>query len=193
MASANAKLCTYKYRIWNVKEKRSIREVNIQKPYVDLLPTEIGPLGCTPCQEDQTEILLIDKNKLTICKKIATKIQNAINTAIIKGLKITSLKGYHPQMSRGKIMPNGDRTELSNHSFGVALDVNPEHNGLYDQCVEWGPQCRLLMGGRYNPNSKDAIKSSDHIVMELKLIGLEWGGKIAGKQKDFMHFSPTGY
>jgi len=30
-------------------------------------------------------------------------------------------------------------------------------------------------------------------VIDLGKAGFLWGGRIEGRQKDFMHFSPTGY
>jgi len=37
------------------------------------------------------------------------------------------------------------------------------------------------------------LKQDQAIVKELVNSGLKWGGEIKGWQKDFMHFSPTGY
>ena len=96
-------------------------------------------------------------------------------------------------MTRGPTDAEGLRTAFSNHSFGVALDVNAELNGLYDRCPSFGPDCRLLLGGRWQPDAPGGLSADSAVVEALREAGLRWGGEIAGKQKDFMHFSPTGY
>lgn len=56
-----------------------------------------------------------------------------------------------------------------------------------------GGHCRLIRGGDWIPTREGALTENSVIVEAVKSIGLEWGGKIPGKQKDFLHFSPTGY
>jgi D-alanyl-D-alanine carboxypeptidase-like protein len=96
-------------------------------------------------------------------------------------------------VSRGPADKDGNRTQLSNHSYGVAIDVNEMQNGLYDHCVVWGAGCRLIKGGPYRPREAGSIVAESPLVAALEAVGLKWGGRIAGRQKDFMHFSPTGY
>jgi hypothetical protein len=96
-------------------------------------------------------------------------------------------------MTRGDTDRHGNRTRYSNHAFGIALDINPEANGLYDRCPRFGPGCRLIKGGRWNPARPASLTADGPVVRALKNIGLRWGGQIEGRQKDFMHFSPTGY
>jgi hypothetical protein len=51
-----------------------------------------------------------------------------------------------------------------------------------------------LRGGAWQPGVDPYSLSADGIVVrELQNLGFRWGGEIAGRQKDFMHFSPTGY
>ena len=96
-------------------------------------------------------------------------------------------------MTKGNIDSLGNRTQFSNHSFGVAIDINEEQNGLYDHCVSFGPACRLRRGGIWKPDQVGSLTPDSPIVEGLKGMGLKWGGQIEGDQKDFMHFSPSGY
>jgi hypothetical protein len=97
-------------------------------------------------------------------------------------------------LTRGPIDPDGNRTRFSNHSFGVAIDINPKHNGLYTNCFQFGPQCKRIRGGHWRPHQDPfSLKPDGNVVKALQRIGLKWGGRIQGRQKDFMHFSITGY
>ncbi len=84
--------------------------------------------------------------------------------------------------------------EFSNHSYGIAIDINTDHNGLYGNCVEFGPQCQLIRGSLWRPGVDPySLQLNGLVVKKLKEIGFKWGGEIKGKQKDFMHFSLSGY
>jgi hypothetical protein len=165
----------------------------VDKPRAELTDQEQGPLGCTPCREDQVEVTLRNGLEFLACAKLAKPLGEALDAAIERGQDIGTVVGYRAQMSKGPADRDGNRTQLSNHAFGVAIDVNEGQNGLYDQCVTWSPACRLIKGGPYRPGEKGSIESDSPLVAAMKAIGLEWGGRIAGKQKDFMHFSPSGY
>lgn len=188
-----AKTCSYEYQVWNRWKSKSEKRVVIKKDYKKLEDTEKGPLGCTPCKEDQQKVTLSNGLSFDVCKKIAEDIQAVLETSLAEGFPVTSVLGYRPQMSKGELDPEGYRTELSHHSFGVAIDVNREQNGLYDNCIKWGRGCRLIQGGKYNPQSRLSIKEGSLLVTLMRQVGLKWGGKIRGRQKDFMHFSPSGY
>ena len=83
---------------------------------------------------------------------------------------------------------------LSNHSFGVAFDLNEEQNGLYNDCPRWGPSCVLAKGGAYRPGADPlSLTESSPATRRMKEAGFDWGGLLPGRQKDFMHFSPSGY
>jgi len=110
-----------------------------------------------------------------------------------KGAPIHTVVGYHVVKSRGPVDHAGNRTGFSNHSFGTAIDINPDQNGLYDNCITFGPECRLLRGGDWRSGIPGTLEKDGDIVNTLKQEGFYWGGEIAGKQKDFMHFSLTGY
>jgi len=186
--------CRYTYTVWNVGARKSIRRGSVSKPYAELTDKEKGPLGCTPCAEDQAEVALSNGIKFTACRKAGDAIKRALEASLAQGQPIRSVVGYRPQVSRGPADRKGDRTELSNHSFGAAVDVNEEHNGLYENCLAWSKTCALRKGGPYRPGADPmSLTDGSPAVSELKKAGFLWGGRIAGRQKDFMHFSPTGY
>lgn len=106
---------------------------------------------------------------------------------------LREVTGYRVGMTRGEIDATGNHTGFSNHSFGVALDVNAEQNGLYENCINFDSSCRLVMGGQWHPRQTFSLTKDSVIVLEFKRNGFLWGGEIPGQQKDFMHFSLTGY
>jgi hypothetical protein len=188
-----AEQCHYSYSVWNVKARKSLTRKEVVKPYAELTAKEQGPLGCTPCEEDQESILLSNGLKFKACRQASGAVRRALEAALSKGQRIVSIVGYRPQVSRGPVDPQGNRTELSNHSFGVAVDLNEEHNGLYERCPVWSPDCRLRKGGPYRPGTDPLSLTPDGpAVTELKKEGFLWGGLLEGLQKDFMHFSTAG-
>jgi hypothetical protein len=120
-------------------------------------------------------------------------VRSALEKALRSGQKVEAVMGYRVQKSKGPLTAKGERTQWSFHSFGAAVDLNEAHNGLYDRCVRWGPGCRLIKGGRRKDDDPLSIKATDPVVSSMKEAGFLWGGTISGRQKDFMHFSPSGY
>lgn len=190
---AQAKICEYHFTVWNTKTKSSDGPFTINKDYKDLKPSELGPLGCTPCEIDQKEIILDNKMKVKICIKLAGPLLETLNQILKLGYPLESILGYRPSISKGIADASGRRTELSNHAFGTAIDLNENYNGLYVNCLQWSSNCRLQKAGIYRPGHPLSLTMNSVPVLLLKKIGLKWGGEISGKQKDFMHFSPTGY
>ena len=158
-----------------------------------MLKTEISEKGCSICIEDQKKVILSNGLSFLICKKYASLLKSVLETIISEGFIIDDVQGYIPQMSKGPLDSQGNRTVFSNHSFGVAIDINRMSNGLYDNCLEWNNDCKLIVGGTYDLKNKRSIIKSSSLVHIMKQIGFKWGGEIKGKQKDFMHFSRTGY
>lgn len=166
----------------------------MQHPYLDLAPAETDPVtGCTVCSEDQVEVVVPPLPSVSVCYKFAPRVRAALGRLARNGAIINALSGYRVIRSRGPVDGEGNRSRFSNHSFGTAIDVNPEQNGLYDHCILFGPECRLLRGGAWMPGAPGALTLDSDIVRTFTTAGFKWGGEIAGKQKDFMHFSPTGY
>jgi len=128
-----------------------------------------------------------------VCKVFAPVVRKTLLNLIQQGEPIYEVVGYHVGRTRGKIDVDGNRTKFSNHSYGIAIDINPQLNGLYDHCVRFGPNCRLIRGGPWRPGQPGTLTSESPIVKAMKAAGFRWGGEIEGNQKDFMHFSITGY
>ena len=186
--------CTYTTYRWSVPLKRGVDHRTVRHPYADLRPEEVdAATDCSVCEEDQEWIEVANLPPFRLCRKLAPQIGAALQRLAESGVPLISLTGYRVGMTRGPTDADGLRTAFSNHSFGVALDVNAELNGLYDHCPSFGPDCRLLLGGRWQPDAPGGLSADSAVVEGLREAGLRWGGEIAGKQKDFMHFSPTGY
>lgn len=186
--------CTYTTYRWSVALRRAVDRQTIRHPYAALRPAEIDTAtGCSVCEEDQVWISVANLPRVQLCRKLAPEIGATLQRLAERGEPLLSLTGYRVGMTRGPTDPDGLRTVFSNHSFGAALDVNSERNGLYDNCVNFGPECRLLLGGRWQPDAPGGLSAQGAVVRSLREVGLRWGGEIVGKQKDFMHFSVTGY
>ena len=188
-------ICSYDTYQWNTKEKRAVNYQKVVKPYNQVSDEERDTItGCTVCIEDQTEISIPPVKPFHVCKVTAPEIQDTLRGLIQSGERIVDVTGYRVGKTRGDIDKQGNRTKFSNHSYGVAIDINPEYNGLYDRCIEFGVGCRLIRGGPWKPGERyESIVPNGLIVRAFKDLGYLWGGEIKGKQKDFMHFSLTGY
>lgn len=186
--------CTYEMQVWNVNLKSSVGLTEVRHPYAELSPEESDPAtGCTVCSEDQERIEIPPLPAFSVCRKIAPHVRGPLEKLLRDGAPLFTVVGYRVIKSRGPVDASGNRTAFSNHSFGTAIDINPEQNGLYDNCITFGPGCRLLRGGAWSPGIPGTLEKDSDTVRILTSSGLRWGGEIAGKQKDFMHFSLTGY
>jgi hypothetical protein len=186
--------CTYDMQTWNTDRKDSVMKKKVRHSYAELTPEEIDPAtGCTVCSEDQEVISVPPLRKFSVCYKIAPRVRSVFACLARNNAPIHTVVGYHAIKSRGPLDAAGNRTGFSNHSYGTAIDINPEQNGLYDNCIQFGPECHLLRGGEWHPGTPGALEKNCNVVSSLKQEGFHWGGEIAGRQKDFMHFSLTGY
>lgn len=186
--------CSYEMQVWNVNRKSSSSTKRIDHSYADLAANEQDPAtGCTVCSEDQELVIIPPLQPFSVCFKLAPRVRSIFGDLIRNGALINTVVGYHVIKSRGPVDGNGNRTGFSNHSFGTAVDINPELNGLYDNCISFGSACRLIRGGEWKPGVPGTLDKNNDIVSLFKDAGFKWGGEIEGKQKDFMHFSLTGY
>jgi hypothetical protein len=189
-------ICTYAVGVWNTREGKVTRTVRVEKRYSEITDEERDPsvAGCTVCSEDQVPIRLPGLETFSVCHVIANKVEEGLRDLMTRGEPIFSVSAYRPVRSKGALNEEGERTDLSNHAFGTAIDINRMQNGLYGNCYEWGPSCRLILGGPWRPGQSEGSLSPDGaIVNRMKLMGFKWGGEIKASQKDFMHFSLTGF
>ncbi len=186
--------CTYSTYKWNTIERQAVKFEKISKPYSSLTINEIDPMtGCSVCEEDQVIIKISDLPPVKVCRALASIIHHVLKTSVDSGQKIQEITGYRVGLTRGDVDIEGNRTVYSNHSFGTAVDINASHNGLYDHCLIFSSTCRLIKGGVWEPEHAESITGNSVLGRFMKKSGFLWGGEIQGKQKDFMHFSLTGY
>ena len=91
---------------------------------------------------------------------------------------------------RPVITPLGPGTDFSQHSYGLAIDINPVQNPF----VTADGFVRNLKARRYLDRSKrlpGMIHPGDVVVRSFAAIGWSWGGDWVGG-KDYMHFSRSG-
>jgi len=191
---ATEKSCSYTTYQWNIYSKKAVNLKRVKHAYSSLSPTEIDSLtGCTVCEEDQRLIKIGTLPPFNVCKILASDIRYHLTKLLKAGEPIYKVVGYRVGMTRGDTDNRGNRIQFSNHSFGIAIDINGEQNGLYDHCMVFGPDCKLRKGGEWDPRNKASLTKNSPVVLGMKSLGLKWGGEIKGHQKDFMHFSPSGY
>ncbi len=189
-AWALAQDCHYQTWAWNVRERRPVDVRQVVTSKAKLTIEERGPFeGCSLCEEDQ-RTLRVAGLEFKICHRYADRFEKALRTLEKQGFPFKELEGYRVGRSKGPVDARGFRTQSSHHSYGVALDINASMNGLYENCVSFSPACRLIRGGVYVASRKGAVTSE--MAEIFKAQGLHWGGELAGQQKDFMHFSPSG-
>jgi len=70
---------------------------------------------------------------------------------------------------------------LSNHSYGLAVDINPKINPYYASDGKIFPE-----GSAYNPDAKGALVGGGSAVALFEKYGWEWGGK--WNPPDWQHF-----
>ncbi|MCP4471401.1 MAG: M15 family metallopeptidase [Gammaproteobacteria bacterium] len=193
-AAGEDRYCTYSTYKWNAYQRSAVEFEEVSKLYSDLTPEEIDTqTDCSICREDQVSVLIAGKHSVQVCKHIAPSIESALSLATNAGQEIEEIRGYRVGMTKGALDGEGNRTQFSNHSFGTAIDVNPQNNGLYENCIDFGAHCILRKGGEWAKDHRLSLHAQSPVVIEMKLSGFKWGGEIQGKQKDFMHFSYSGY
>ncbi len=193
-APARPETCTYEVYNWNIYKKRGVNRKLIRHPYAELKAGEKDPAtGCTVCLEDQKLLKVGSLEPFKACSKIADKLQAVLEKLLKEGEPVLEVTAYRPGKTRDPLDPEGNRTGFSNHAYGAAVDINRSRNGLYDGCQKPGPACRLIQGGAWEPGRVGTLTKDSKITREMRAAGFKWGGEIEGDQKDFMHFSLSGY
>lgn len=201
--AAPSATCSYSTYEWDTRKKKGVGHREVTKPRAELAEDERDPGDprCTVCREDQVEVAVAGAPKVTVCAHYAAQVEAAL-TAVVKSDRFTlrSLKGYRPGRTRGDIR-DGLRTQFSNHSYGTAIDVNAQENGLYRKCPLSAPpktakdiaHCKLGVGGAWDPKRRPKLTIlRDGVVFAEFTRFWKWGGDLPGPLKDFMHFSLTG-
>ena len=199
--------CTYSSYHWNVKTKRAANRKKVSKPYADLNADERDPIDpqCTVCEEDQRTVPIPGTDHtVRVCWKYAERVEAAMTRIVKSGtFQFSKIKGYRPGKTRGAVK-NSLRQQWSNHSFGTAIDINSNHNGLYRGCKLAPDQltgervrkkCRLGVGGKWDPTvrpKKTITRESIVYKAFTQDVKWGWGGELEGRMKDFMHFSLDG-
>jgi hypothetical protein len=161
-------------QVWNVNLKSSVGLTKVRHPYGELSPDEIDPTtGCTVCSEDRELISMPPLSPFSVCYRIAPWVRPVLEDLMRNGAPLFTVVGYRVIKSRGPVDKDGNRTQFSNHAFGTAIDINPEQNGLYDNCITFGPECRLLRGGEWRPGALGTLEKNNEIVLLLKREGFQ--------------------
>jgi hypothetical protein len=190
---ANGGKCTYSTWEWNTKTKRAENQRTVVKPYAELTAAEKDPhSNCTVCEEDQKIVSIEGVPLFSVCKNYSEDVKKTVKKIVDAGFPVKSIISYRVRMSKGDVDAKGMRTQFSNHSFGTALDINAEQNGLYTNCYEFGKKCQLLRGGPWQPGKPGTITKDSVPYKAFAEIGWHWAGELQGRQKDFMHFSLSG-
>lgn len=199
-------VCEYEAGQWSSRNDRIENRQHVRKPFAQVTRDETSPVDsrCTVCESDQVEIrpseLGSNADAFRVCWAHAPRVRRALQRAVRAGARIEDVVGYRPGKTRGPTDSAGRRTVWSNHSFGTAVDINDEYNGLYscerDPEDPRLPSCRRLHGGAYDPadHPRESVTRQSPIYRELRESGWRWGGDVVPEvgYADLMHFSLDG-
>ena len=160
---------------WNVVQQRAVQQKRVVKDYAMLSADELDEQsGCSVCAEDQQTIRIDGIPEFAVCKRYAPAVRDALASLVQQGQKINSVIAYRVGRTRGEIDAQGNRTGFSNHSYGIAIDINTNHNGLYGNCIQFGAQCQLMRGGPWRPGDDPySLQQDSPIVSRFKAIGFK--------------------
>ena len=113
---------------------------------------------------------------LTVHKKLATEVKLLFDDMMkVNNFRIKPDTYFY----EWRLMASGTG-HMSHHSYGVAIDINPDDNPA------------TYTGGSYNPGG-NYFSITDEIVQIWKKHGFYWGGDWNGYYKDYMHFTYTNH
>lgn len=129
------------------------------------VPTNIDPNQSSASNRQRLTTLTTRSGKsFQIATAYARNFEGFISDLESTGYNIRSIGGYRESAIAGS-------STTSWHQSGVAIDINPDTNGVY-----YGP---------VNPNNTDMPNNIEQIASRH---GLGWGGTWSGNKKDPMHF-----
>lgn len=201
--------CHYTSYQWSMKRKTGVNRRTISKTFGELTGDEIDPndARCSVCEENQVWLRPAEHGwpniqPVRVCDVYAGKLGKALEGMAAGGVfTLIDLVGYRPGRTRGAVV-DGLRTQMSNHGYGTAVDINARHNGLYAGCnispvtVEGIRRCRLAVGGPWDPVARpltSVVRGGLPYRVMTQSVGWKWGGEIGGGTRDLMHFSLTGF
>ena len=123
----------------------------------------------------QGAFALMRKTKFPVTSAVPY-IDRSAMTDSKKNASLNNVSGFN---YRYKV--NKDKNELSNHSFGRAIDINPLLNPYIKGDVT------IPQEAKYDPSIPGTITSDAELVTYFKNRGWEWGGEWI-ELKDYMHF-----
>ena len=116
---------------------------------------------------------------LRVHKAVAEDVKQIFADIQKSGFKIKSVGAYSWRSMAGG-------TARSHHSYGVAIDINPD-----DNCMIKNGQ--IIAGSTWDPeNNEFSIAPNGPVVLAFAKRGWTWGGSWKSS-KDYMHFSLTGH
>lgn len=135
----------------------------------------------------------IHKGQLLLHKKVSAEVKEIFDVLLSKRFpieKIIPIAHYNWDDDRSMVDNNTsafnyrkiDGSEkLSNHSYGLAIDINPLQNPFIK-----GKKV-LPKGAKYDKNEMGTIDSKSIVVKAFKEKGWQWGGDWKSR-KDYQHF-----
>lgn len=136
------------------------------------------------------------KGVLVVNKKVAKEVAEIFKEIKNSGFKIEKIipiseyvwdddKSMFDNNSSGynyRFVANSKK--LSNHSFGMAIDINPKYNPMIIGDKIYPPN------GSYNSKNEGTITADSEVVKIFKKRGWRWGGDYKSL-KDYQHFDKT--
>ncbi len=135
----------------------------------------------------------IHKGQLLLNKKVSAEVKEIFDVLLSKRFpieKVIPIVEYYWNDEKSMLDNNTsafnyrdiDGTDkLSNHAYGIAIDINPLQNPFIK-----GKKI-LPKGAKYDKNAKGAIDSKSIVVKAFKEKGWNWGGDWKSR-KDYQHF-----
>lgn len=117
-----------------------------------------------------------------LIKEIKFPIQSVIPIGDLRFLNDDDKSGFANNSSGFNYRNIAKTNKISNHAFGLGIDINPLIN----------PYIRkdYRQGGNYNPLVPGTITADSELVKYFKERGWEWGGDWTDR-KDYMHFEKS--
>lgn len=114
-----------------------------------------------------------------LIRKIKFPIAQAIPISQYQNDDLQSMEANNTSAFNYRMILNTN--QLSQHAYGIALDINPRENPYLSEGV-WYPA-----NAKYNPEVIGTLLDEGEIVRKFKELGWIWGGD--WEEKDYQHFS----